>query len=159
MTEMSKELGMFIEYARKHGVDIQVVKSDNPDTFEKIFGELCEDAISRKEALSKMQAYYDDCAKTSEYTRLGFETAMEVVKSLPLVQPQQRTGYWIPVSEKSLPNIGKCLVAVKHTSRHNICDSVIAYFDGKHFYRNVHDRAFISGVKAWMPLPEPYKEE
>jgi len=27
-----------------------------------------------------MQDYHDDCAKTSKYTRLGFETAMAVVK-------------------------------------------------------------------------------
>lgn len=27
-----------------------------------------------------MQYYYDDCAKTSEYTRLGFETAIAVVE-------------------------------------------------------------------------------
>ena len=28
----------------------------------------------------EMQNYYDDCAKTSEYTRLGFETAIAVVE-------------------------------------------------------------------------------
>lgn len=28
----------------------------------------------------EMQNYHDDCAKTSEYTRLGFETAMWVVE-------------------------------------------------------------------------------
>ena len=28
----------------------------------------------------EMQNYYDDCAKTSEYTRLGFETAISVVE-------------------------------------------------------------------------------
>ncbi len=53
------------------------------------------DTISREEALKEMQNYYDDCAKTSEYTRLGFETAMNVVKELPPVTPQPKTGYWI----------------------------------------------------------------
>jgi len=28
----------------------------------------------------EMQNYHDDCAKTSEYTRLGFETAITVVE-------------------------------------------------------------------------------
>ena len=28
----------------------------------------------------EMQNYHDDCAKTSEYTRLGFETAIAVVE-------------------------------------------------------------------------------
>ena len=150
MTEISKELGMFIEYARKHGVDIQVVKSDNPDTFEKIFGGECENAISR-EAVLDLVADYD----------LSMGQVVRGIHALPSVQPKQG---WTPISE-SLPNIEKyvdfykCLVAVNYTSHHNICDSVIAYFDGKHFFRNVHDRVFISGVKAWMPLPEPYKTE
>lgn len=57
--------------------------------------ELCEDCVSRKEALKEMQRYHDDCAKTSEYTRLGFETAMNVVRDLPSVTPQPKTGHWI----------------------------------------------------------------
>ena len=33
----------------------------------------------------EMKNYYDDCAKTSEYTRLGFETAMAVVEDAPII--------------------------------------------------------------------------
>lgn len=55
----------------------------------------CTDAISREEALKEMQKYHDDCAETSEYTRLGFETAMNVVKELPPVMPQPKIGHWI----------------------------------------------------------------
>jgi len=33
----------------------------------------------------EMQNYHDDCAKTSEYTRLGFETAMAVVHDAPTI--------------------------------------------------------------------------
>lgn len=33
------------------------------------------------ELKKEMQNYHDDCAKTSEYTRLGFETAMAVVEN------------------------------------------------------------------------------
>lgn len=33
----------------------------------------------------EMQNYYDDCAKTSEYTRLGFETAMAVVEDAQII--------------------------------------------------------------------------
>ena len=72
---------------------------------------------------------------------------------------------WIPVSE-GLPkkdkykDFCKCLIAVDCTTRHNICDTFTAYFDGKHFYRDRYVRNyFISGVKAWMPLPEPYEVE
>ena len=57
--------------------------------------ELCTDAISRQAAIEEMQEKHDDCAKTSVYTRLGFETAINIVKSLPPVKPQLKTGYWI----------------------------------------------------------------
>ena len=53
------------------------------------------DAVSREEALKEMQKYYDDCAKTSEYTRLGFETAMNVIKDLQPVTPERPKGEWI----------------------------------------------------------------
>ena len=49
----------------------------------------------------RMEYYHDDCAKTSEYTRLGFETAIEVVKSLPSIQPKPKTGRWIRMSDLS----------------------------------------------------------
>ena len=71
---------------------------------------------------------------------------------------------WIPISER-MPNkdryidFYKCLVAVSCTSRNDICDSFTAYFDGKHFYRHLYDRAIISGVKAWMPMPTPYEPQ
>lgn len=83
----------------------------------------------------------------------------KALKDIPSAEPK-----WIPVSE-SLPekdryiDFYKCLVAVRCTSRNDVCDSITAYFDGKHFYRNRYDRAFISEVKAWMPLPQPYKAE
>ena len=35
--------------------------------------------------IKEMQNYYDDCAKTSEYTRLGFETAIAVVEDADTV--------------------------------------------------------------------------
>ncbi len=35
--------------------------------------------------IKEMQNYHDDCAKTSEYTRLGFETAIAVVEDADTV--------------------------------------------------------------------------
>lgn len=46
-----------------------------------------DDLISRSDALARMQEYHDDCSQTSEYTRLGFETAMEVVKDAETIIP------------------------------------------------------------------------
>ena len=57
---------------------------------------------------------------------------------------------WIPVSER-LPEIGDyalCSIA-DHYSKHKI---IISQYNREHFWS--------SGIiKAWMPLPEPYKVE
>lgn len=50
------------------------------------------DTVSREEALKEMQKYHDDCAKTSVYTRLGFETAMNVIKGLPPTTSEREAG-------------------------------------------------------------------
>lgn len=68
--------------------------------------EPCEDCISRARALKEMQIYHDDCAKTSKYTRLGFETAMNIVESLPSIQP--KTGHWIRVTDKTGHLVWEC---------------------------------------------------
>ena len=67
---------------------------------EALKAQPCEDAVSRTAALKEMERYHDDCAQTSEYTRLGFETAMEVVKSLPPVTPKPRTGHWVAIDDE-----------------------------------------------------------
>ena len=67
---------------------------------EALKAEPCEDAVSREAALKEMERYHDDCDKTSVYTRLGFETAIEVVKSLPPVTSKQRTGHWVGIDEE-----------------------------------------------------------
>ena len=49
--------------------------------------------IDADKAIECMQYYHDDCAKTSEYTRLGFETAIEVVKDAPTVEAIPKDQY------------------------------------------------------------------
>lgn len=59
---------------------------------------------------------------------------------------------WIPVSER-LPEKGKDLLVYDGE-----CVYVAYYYDGKWWSSDYH----LSGdrpVKAWMPLPEPYREE
>lgn len=38
----------------------------------------------------EMQNYYDDCTKTSEYTRLGFETAIAIVEDTSTIIKSDR---------------------------------------------------------------------
>ena len=49
--------------------------------------------IDGDKAIKDMQYYYDDCATTSVYTKLGFETAMEVVKSAPTEEAIPKDQY------------------------------------------------------------------
>ena len=49
--------------------------------------------IDADKVIKDMQYYHDDCAKTSEYTRLGFETAIEVVKDAPTIEAIPKADY------------------------------------------------------------------
>ena len=60
-------------------------------------------------------------------------------------------GKWIPVSERLPENDTYTLVTTSRSYRIEMA----WYFDGN-FYWNNSD-THMSGVKAWMPLPEPYK--
>lgn len=120
------------------------------DDLKRMLDELqepCEDAISRQAVLDLIDADWK------------YEGLEEPINSLPSVNPKQS---WIPVNE-SLPDVGngacKCLVAIKTTSRDYPCETFVAYFDGIRFRGSNNARCVLSGVKAWMPLPEPYKEE
>lgn len=79
-------LESLMDKAENGYVDIEEVKF----VFAEMQNNSDEDCISRAEAIKTMEFYHDDCAKTSEYTRLGFETAIEVVKSLPSVQSKYK---------------------------------------------------------------------
>jgi len=95
--------------------DSAEAREDNEETVEAINEAIkalerqpCTDAISREEALKEMQKYHDDCAKTSEYTRLGFETAMNVVRELPPVTPERPKGEWKHIGGNSFIDDYRC---------------------------------------------------
>ena len=88
--------------------------------------------------------------------------AKAMLESLPSAQPEQR---WIPVSER-LPEIGE----------HYVSDPCIVICDnGAYGFAQLEENIFgqvgwncerddeyhepLGAVMAWMPLPEPYKEE
>ena len=121
--------------------------------------EQCGDCISREDALNEMRRYHDDCAKTSEYTRLGFETAMEVIKSLPPVTPMPRMGIdWI--TEETPPDADAYLVTWRHPLWDRTAFIGICEWDGERWLiedmeqYKIYNNAALE-ILAWAD-PEPY---
>lgn len=114
LKEMAKELRDFIEYARKHGVDIKAIKSENPDTFKKIFGEPCTDAISRQAVLEALRTMYDThIIKTEDGDEyIDYNDTVYEIEALPSVNPQEpKTGHWIfhTSFDKGHKNCNECI--------------------------------------------------
>lgn len=84
----------------------------------------------------------------------------DTVKSLPTIAP--KTGRWVAVSE-GLPEEGWCLCTL-HGVFYDYCE-ILVYQKRKRkmrFFRLDDDGEYVDFtnlVTAWMPLPEPYREE
>lgn len=72
----------------------------------------------------------------------------EIIGSIPSAQQEQR---WIPVSERLPEKNGRYLVTNTRWGAYEL--------DWDIFYKEQNDWLFGKDVTAWMPLPEPYKEE
>ena len=116
-----------------HAFDVERMPSVTPQP--------CEDAISRQAALS---VFGDRDIHPLDYNTHAYITK---IKSLPPVTPQQKVGRWIPVSERLPDSDGYYLGCCGD----NDCSIVVDEFNKDHFCTY--------NVIAWMPLPEPYKQE
>jgi hypothetical protein len=130
--------------------------------------EPCEDAISR-EAMLEYQQYLHGKMSNEENHKLW-----EFIKELPSVTPKQKTGKWIPVSEK-LPEEHEWIGTKRFGT--TMSNEVYVTFEtpkGDRFTKHLSfqngklslaDQQRINTLYkgsvpvAWMPLPEPYKAE
>lgn len=111
--------------------------------------ELCEDAVSRKSVITIIQNHWWNCRDIDK-----------LVNELPPVTPQE--SRWIPVSER-LPDREEYIA---NNGRFIVSDGERSYSE----YFDIYDKECFGEptmygfrvdrvVAAWMPLPEPYKED
>ena len=106
------------------------------------------DLISRQAAIDLIDEYMDKCIE------LHYLPTGEGIKTLIFALPSAQQ--WIPVTE-SLPGYGEdVLLSINGVCSVGYCVAtngvgVDWYYDG--WYHPEND------VDAWMPLPEPWKEE
>lgn len=108
-----------------------------------IDGDALIKAIIRKEP-------FNDCA------RVVIAECVEEVRHAPTVEPEPK---WIPVRERLPEDEQFVLVTYKTTDRIHVCQY---HEDGsRNQWYSLNDmcRAHNNVVLAWMPLPEPYREE
>ena len=86
------------------------------------------------------------------------------INEAPTIVQEQRTGLWIPVSERLPESCGMYIVTRKIYDCPDTAPIIMSdesWFDGQNTWHNDnrinHDRRYLSDVIAWMPLPEPYK--
>ena len=117
------------------------------------------DADALKEKLRKLQRWI--VRKDNSHNE-GF-TYDQVFFAID-AQPEQKTGRWIPVTEQ-LPEVDENVLV----SYHFDADTEFPPFDGVtiSYWTGVKNRNIphfadmgdACTVLAWMPLPEPYKED
>ena len=114
------------------------------------------DLIDRAELLNRLYAECD------YLTARKMDGAEHIIKhhAIPLAEEMPSVG-WIPVTERLPEEEGEYIATTIFSDEPNI--SILRYESGRHFY--VHDRVFgdirvkDDEVLAWMPLPEPYRED
>lgn len=112
------------------------------------------DLISRQVAIRKIKKTMDKSAKgdVGNFFNTIKQQDINILKSLPTVQS---TPQWIPCSERLPENCS--LVLVTDTWQGTRVD--LAYCVDKRFYEDSYDTDATATITAWMPLPEPYKED
>lgn len=112
--------------------------------------EPCEDAVSRSAIMKLQQAYRDECGYIVDNV-----VSVNLVRNLPSVTSKQR---WIPVSEKLPEETGMYLVTYQREFIPDHIDEInhVTDIDKKYYSEEFGWDA--REVKAWMPLPTPYKE-
>ena len=107
-----------------------------------------DDVIYRQAAIEALHQWFADGFEEDRWWNSTHVLA--ALEGLPSAQPEQR---WIPCSEK-LPEKEVVYIITVHCEDRNFItfDNFCSY---KHGWKEWSNQE----VLAWMPLPEPYREE
>ena len=153
----------------KHEVDDVYVTINNHKDYDALrFArklleqEHCEDAISRQAVLNALYALCDTGETLIENPwrdNPHIDAVIETIEELPTVNPQPKTGHWIPVSEELPDKEGYYLCSVRYMyPPYNFFEpEKVKYMDDVTIQK--FDGEFNIEVKAWMPLPLPWEGE
>jgi hypothetical protein len=125
---------------------------------EALEQEPCKDTISREQAIDAVSNLFEISEYPHPYPQgkpIRLRDIKEKLKHLPSIQPQPKTGHWIPVSER-LPEIRQNVLCQCRGNNYSVLrlnhDS-----DWECVYpRTTYMQSF---VIAWMPLPEPFEPQ
>jgi hypothetical protein len=103
----------------------------------------CTDAISRQAVLEIIRKCHCE-----EWIKADIGAPIE---ALSPVTPAEKVGQWIPVSER-LPEMGVRVLCACQADLYDVLKLTPEgwFYDTRHTY-------MFGFVRAWMPLPEPYK--
>ena len=120
-------------YSKKYGEALGMA-------MEALKREPCEDCISRQDLIDSLNRFVPE-----HYSR-----AIDmIIEYMPSVTPTRPKSEWIPVSER-LPEWGERVLTIDNDGDYEI----------NHIMDDEYDEWFYDyDIIAWMPLPEPYKEE
>ena len=105
-----------------------------------------KDLIDRQDAINALNKLdVSDGVGISSVACCLQEEAIRSIENLPSAQPEQR---WIPCSER-LPEYGEAVLTINEDEDYEI----------NHIIDEDNGEWFCDGVIAWMPLPEPYRED
>lgn len=104
--------------------------------------------ISRQMALDRIDKTRKELLALGMYgaEHILVRYGRRVIEELPTAEPKR--GKWIPCSER-LPEVNERCLCTYEFSEGTCVDFGLYTKSGW----------FVSGVTAWMPLPEPYKAE
>lgn len=140
------------EMAAKALEDVEALNAINLDLASEN-----EDLVER---IGKLIGFIDFLRNTAQGKKKSLNLLEKVVKGeLEEIRAEgenfvkPRTGEWIPVSERFPEEDGEYLATIYDTDENHEYMDIAELTDGKWCYK-----PYIL-VKAWMPLPEPYKED